>query len=493
MSYNLVTRSGTNSFHGTYMFNGTRPWFVSENVGPAVRAELLETAPAKVLALNPNIKPGQDILEMWDTAAVFAGPIVRDKLWFVVAGKYGVFNRYGLGNYNLDGSQALDDNRLRDVTTKLSWQAGRNHQLSYLYYLNNKGQPHRGGGGSDFTDERARYNNDKYPTLNQVKLTTSLSSRMVMTLAGSLMSGVDKYLPVQGVQLGDIPRFDSVLRTFDTAQIVYYLNPMSRGVIFGSLNYELARHSLTAGYSFNRAYFGTTDVFSTSHYPAGLRAVFRNGVPDSVNTTNSPVEYKQYSREHALFVQDKWTPTRKLTLNIGGRFESVYGWQPATCQPETIFIQGRCFQALQGAPDFKTFSPRVSVVFDVFGNGKTAVKVAGDTYQNALGTAYIERVNPIRRTSDTRTWNDVDGDKIPQLNELGPSTGQACRIRRPSSSRAIPSTSHKCHSPSSSSPARQRDIRGKTRPTSACGRSSELAGLGWNRCWTSSTSSTATW
>jgi hypothetical protein len=423
MSYNMVTKTGTNSYRGTYMFNGTRRGWVSNNITPALRSELLDTVPAKVLQVNPNIKPGQDILRMWDTAGSLSGPVIQDKLWFVMSGKWGVFDRYGLGNYDLDGSQALDDNWLRDVTGKVSWQMNTRNQLSYLYYMNNKGQPHRGGGATDFTDSRARYYNDKYPNLTQVKLTSTLSPRLLLSVAGSLMTGIDRFLPVEGVQNGDIPRFDSVQRTFDTAQIVYYLNPMYRGVLYTSANYELSRHSLTFGYTFNRAYFGTTDVFSTSHYPAGLRAVFRNGVPDSVNTTNSPVEYKQYMREHAIFVQDRWTPLRKLTLNIGARLESVYGWQPETCQPETIFIQGQCFAATKGAPDFKTVSPRLSAVYDVFGNGRTAIKVAGNTYQNAIGTTFIDRVNPIRRTTDTRPWTDLNADRIPQLAELGPSTG----------------------------------------------------------------------
>src|SRR5205823_3984359 len=106
------------------------------------------------------------------------------------------------------------------------------------------------------------------PNLTQLKLTTMLSPRMVMSVASSLMTGIDRYMPVDGVQNGDIPRTDSVLQTFDTANVVYYNNPMYRGVIFGSVNYELPRHSLMAGYAFNRAYFGTTDVFSTSHFPA---------------------------------------------------------------------------------------------------------------------------------------------------------------------------------------------------------------------------------
>lgn len=423
MSYNLVTKSGTNAYRGTYMFTGTRRNWVSNNITPALRAQLLDTVPARVLQVNPNLRPGQDILRMWDTAGTYSGPLKRDRLWFVLSGKWGVFDRYGLGNYDLDGRQALDDNWLRDWTAKMSWQVSPRHQLSYLYYMNNKGQPHRGGGGSDFTDSRARYYNDKYPNLTQVKLTSTLTPRMVATVAASLMTGIDRFLPVEGVVNGDIPRFDAVLRTFDTAQLVYYLNPMYRGVLYSSVSYELSRHSLTAGYTFNRGYFANTEVFSTSHYPFGLRAVFRNGVPDSVNTTNSPVEYKQYMQEHAVFLQDRWTPMRKLTLNVGARIETMRGWQPATCQPETMFIQGQCFSALENAPSFTTLSPRVSAVYDLFGDGSTAFKIAVNRYQNAIGTTYLDRINPIRRASDTRSWTDRDGDRIPDLDELGPSTG----------------------------------------------------------------------
>src|SRR5207249_704007 len=137
--------------------------------------------------------------------------------------------------------------------------------------------------------------NIKYPSLNQLKLSTTVSSRIVLTFVGSVMKGVDPYLPVKGVQNGDMPRRDAVLLTADTAAIVYYLNPMYRRVVHGSVDFVTNKHSLSAGYTFNRAYFGTTDVFSTGPYfPAGLRAVYRNGVPDSVETTNSPVSYEQY-------------------------------------------------------------------------------------------------------------------------------------------------------------------------------------------------------
>ena len=51
--------------------------------------------------------------------------------------------------------------------------------------------------------------------------------------------------------------------------------------------------------------------------------------------------FTQGNREQGYYIQDKWTPTRKLVINFGVRFESNYGWQDATCQPVTrVFHHG---------------------------------------------------------------------------------------------------------------------------------------------------------
>jgi hypothetical protein len=124
-----------------------------------------------------------------------------------------------------------------------------------------------------------------------------------------------------------------------------------------------------------------------------------------------------------VYVQDKWSPIRKLTLNLGLRFETFYGWQPAGCQTTTLFVQGQCFPAIEGAPDWKMVLPRFSAVYDVFGDGKTALKVSANQYYQPQGTSFTNRINPMRITNDTRSWTDLNRDGIPQLNELGPSTG----------------------------------------------------------------------
>ncbi len=123
---------------------------------------------------------------------------------------------------------------------------------------------------------------------------------------------------------------------------------------------------------------------SSTWSTSGMRAVYRNGLPDSVNTynvpitstlTRIPVAYEPSYRDNGLYVQDKWTPMRKLTVNAGLRFETTYGWQPAACQVETIFVAGQCFPEIKGAPDFKALVPRVSAVYDLFGDGRTAHQV----------------------------------------------------------------------------------------------------------------------
>ena len=84
--------------------------------------------------------------------------------------------------------------------------------------------------------------------------------------------------------------------------------------------------------------------------------------------------------------------------------------------------------------NWKDISPRVGVSFDVFGNGKTAVKASVARYVNGVGLAagsITDNNNPETTVgmTDTRAWRDLDGNGSPfdsagniQLNELTNST-----------------------------------------------------------------------
>jgi hypothetical protein len=63
----------------------------------------------------------------------------------------------------------------------------------------------------------------------------------------------------------------------------------------------------------------------------------------------------------------------------------------------------------------------------VFGNGKMAVKTSLSRYVASDATNFASMANPLgggfaAGATDIRSWTDLNGDRIPQLNELGPST-----------------------------------------------------------------------
>ena len=72
--------------------------------------------------------------------------------------------------------------------------------------------------------------------------------------------------------------------------------------------------------------------------------------------------------------------------------------------------------------DWKDISPRLGVAWDVFGNGKTAVKANVSKYISILGNGQADLYNPLGVQTDSRTWTDRNGDLFPQYSEVGPST-----------------------------------------------------------------------
>lgn len=346
------------------MFTGANHSMGSANYSSTLRTQLLAGVPAAALAANPNIVPGADILNISDAGAWLAGPIKKDKLWFSMSWHDQRLNQYLLGSYDQTGKQVLDDNVMWTTSAKVAWQMTQGAQLSYFNNLQYKFIGHRNGGGT-FADSQARNFNDKYPDVHQVKFTTPIGTRFVIDVSSNRFRADDKFGQRPEVPSDAISRFDSVTNTYTVALPTYRDNAMFR----------------------DQVYF-----------------------------------------------QDKWTPIKKLVINAGIRFEQFYGWVPATCQKPNTFLQSsQCYPDVKGAPDFKAPTPRLSMIYDLRGDGKTALKFAASRYNQPINITIESRLNPIATTSDTRNWTvcgagqtsacDLNGDKIPQLNELGPSNG----------------------------------------------------------------------
>ena len=138
--FNMVTKTGTNQFHGGGMFSGASRGMGFDNFSDQLEADLLATVPPAVLAANPELKPGADINYIWDTGFWFAGPIKQDKLWFSTTYHYQKLLQYFLGSYNPDGTQTPDDHYLYTTNNKVAWQVNQTSQLSYLLHAAAQGE-----------------------------------------------------------------------------------------------------------------------------------------------------------------------------------------------------------------------------------------------------------------------------------------------------------------------------------------------------------------
>src|SRR5262249_2944849 len=129
----------------------------------------------------------------------------------------------------------------------------------------------------------------------------------------------------------------------------------------------------------------------------------------------------------ALFAQDTYS-IKRLTITGGVRYERLEGYLPAQSSPSSPFADARGgnFAARARSVDevrnvilWHTAGPRISGVFDVTGDGRTAAKASAGRYYYVLSTGGggVTQVNQNANYSELYTWNDVNGDRKFQLRE----------------------------------------------------------------------------
>jgi carboxypeptidase family protein/TonB-dependent receptor-like protein len=429
--YNMVSKTGTNAFHGSFRAVGTTSSLQSDNLSATVRGQLLANVPANVLAANPNPKNG--IVDLYDYGLSLSGPIVRNKLWFTTTGKLNPLRDEHLGSYEPNGQQLIGVQRMRNASFKISWQATHGSQLHFMHNWNRKGEMNFCPGSETSTvycEARSTQARDQRIKISQLRWTATLSSKAVLDVAGSYHHGPYPVAPNPEVKPGDIPHFDLATSTWTVAAGSYQANFPTKPVFVSSLTYVVQAHNLKFGYQYDG-----DDYRTTTYSMSGLVARYRSGVPDSVQTNNTPVTVHDYTKDNAVYVQDGWKASRKLTINMGLRLEKVSTWFKDECQGATVFIAEQCFKGAH-TPDSLDLAPRFALIYDITGDGKTAFKIGANRYWPGIGVGLPLNINPLKFVSDTRSWVDqskcasvsnigcdLNGDLIPQLNELGPSTG----------------------------------------------------------------------
>ena len=84
----------------------------------------------------------------------------------------------------------------------------------------------------------------------------------------------------------------------------------------------------------------------------------------------------------------------------------------------TPWLGRRSYEARTGTPNWKDVNPRLGVAYDLFGNGRTALKGSLGRYVAKIGTEITNANNPIVRSvnNTNRSWNDANGDYVPDCD-----------------------------------------------------------------------------
>ena len=435
---NVVPREGGNIFSGYGAANYSNTGMQGENIGDElVRRGLQRDATLK-------------IDKVYDGNLALGGPIKRDRLWFYTAQRWwgtkrpmpvpgNFFNKnHGTDRFYVYEPDLSRPHKMRvprrSHNARLTWQAAEKHKLTFLYDAQpscNCPQVYEG-----LIAPEAMAFHKYVQDISQATWSNPATNRLLFD-AGVTYYHWDFFAdPNTGVSPNDIAMLEqSNGMTFNGRA---FSNTVFPGRSYGALyedqyNARFAVSYVTGSHNFKTGMFwmfASTD--HDTHTNGDVLYTLLNGVPISITQFTTPSVNGGRAVNSAFYAQDQWTPLRQLTLNLGVRFDSLRGWSPEMSAPAGRWVPARQYDRVDDLPNFTDLSPRLGAAYDVFGNGRTAVKASLGRYVQIGSTALAVANSPSQTEvfNATRTWNDLNSDWVPQEHELGPSSNSAFGTRR---------------------------------------------------------------